>query len=143
MLHAHGIVRQALRLRHRLLFACCVMFCSSLLRAEPSQPPSVSINLVGHDGLTQKLSSSLKRKVSTDRSLVLHESPKSSDYVVTSDTNVYWDTLEGKTIIIYHVKLLRDGLVEGDKVGACFENRIGKCTTDIINKFRNIILHSR
>jgi hypothetical protein len=124
-----------------LLGAICVTFAIpfAVKAGESRSGIPVAVKLVGDDALTQALSSAVKSKVSSSKSLALSQDLTSDTFVISSDTNVNWDILLGKTVIIYHVQLTKAGHLTGDKVGVCFEKQADKCASDIVNQFGRIM----
>lgn len=144
MSHAHRFTHQAMRLRPVLCFTLATLACFSPLRAEQGGPRvPVSINLRGDDGLTQKLSYHLKQKVNNDRRLALQRSDEAPAFTITSDTGVSTDALDGRKVIIYHVKLYDKHKLVGDMVGVCYEKNVPKCADNIISRLIPIIWLSR
>lgn len=123
-----------------LAIAC--LYHSPANAQQQNHRASVSIELVGDDGLTQMLSDALNRKVINNRNLNLTNKENSKLFIISSETNVKWDILSGKTVLIYHVLLKKDGSILGDKVGVCFEKQVNKCASDIIGNFAGIVLLS-
>lgn len=140
MFNADRLSYTGLQLGGYIGIIIALLSCSSLSEAEQVQSSiSVSVELAGDDGLTQTLSSAIKKKVVADKRLAIRQPSEHPKFTISSETNVNWDTLLRKNIIIYHVKLLKGGHVYGDKVGACFEKQVEKCANDIVSQFALIM----
>ena len=92
----------------------------------------VALQLVGDDGLTQKLSYSLKKTLSKHPALRLATASDQRTVTIESDTNVGWDKLAGRTVVIYTV-YVHSREERGEPVtGVCFETAMSKCAKDIL-----------
>lgn len=114
-----------------LLVACA---SQSLARADLDLP-SVAIDLVGDDGLTQALSIELRNAVSRTKTLRLAPLGSASKYSVKSDTNVDGLDFNGQSYLVYNVYLMSNSVVISHKSGRCLENKPGMCAQQIVDQF--------
>lgn len=96
----------------------------------------VTLDLVGDDGLTQKLSTAIQKGLEHDPALRLATAVDHDAVSVTSDSNVNWDKLGGRTVVIYTVHVFRGKSPGEPSVGICYESGMAKCATAIIRLAR-------
>lgn len=100
---------------------------------------SVSVELAGDDGLTQSLSHALKEEIKKNSDIAHSKAEVDRNFIITSDSNIDSDTLEGREVMIYRVQLHRGNRLIGAKVGVCYERQPTKCAADIVRQFARII----
>lgn len=96
----------------------------------------VSVNLVGDDGLTQKLSVGIETALKHDPDLRPAVAGDRNIVSITSDGNVDWDKLDGRTVVIYTVHVFHGSESGEPSVGICYESGIKKCVSDILRLAR-------
>ena len=92
----------------------------------------VALRLVGDDGLSQNLYVALRDGLRAHRRLRLADSSTEAVVTIRSDTNVGWDRLGGRLIVIYTVFVGRGDDGAGPHTGICYERRMSKCVNDIL-----------
>lgn len=102
----------------------------------PADRIPVALRLTGDDGLTQTLRLGLERALQKDP--VFHLGTRADRDVISieSDSNVAWDKLSGRTVVIYTVYIFRGGIRGTPHTGICYENGISKCVSAIIRLAR-------
>lgn len=91
---------------------------------------------MGDDGLTQSLSDTLKQALKKNSALRLAVVSDSDVVSVTNDSNLDWDKLDGRTVIIYTVHVFRGQDRGESNVGICYEGEMTKCVNAIIRLAR-------
>jgi hypothetical protein len=97
----------------------------------PAQRVPVSVELVGDDGLTQNLHVALEQGLRAHPHLRLADNAGEAMVTIRSETNVEWDRLDGRLVVIYRVFVGR-GENEMERIGICYERRMSKCVNDIL-----------
>lgn len=99
----------------------------------------VAVRIVGDDGLSQKFRTTLVSQLLGDGKLRLANDGDHPVLSIESDSNVEWDRLGGRTVVIYTVHLA----IAGDRgpriVGICYEKAMAKCAKDILRRARATI----
>ena len=99
--------------------------------APPSQRVPVNVMLVGDDGLTQGLEASLEAGLRSHPNLRL-AADKEPRLTISSRTNVGWDNLGGREVVIYTV-FIGPGLLADEPItGICYQTAMSKCARDIL-----------
>ena len=96
----------------------------------------VSVNLVGDDGLTQNLHVSLEHGLRKHPNLRLATAEERAALSIQSDTNVRWDELGGRKVVIYTVYVSKGDYRGSPTSGVCFERQMSKCVKDILRLVR-------
>jgi hypothetical protein len=92
----------------------------------------VVVELTGDDGLTQKLSDALRKALGTHPRLRVAAATDQRVVTIESDTNVGWDKLDGRAVLIYTI-YVHSAEERGEPVtGVCFESAMTKCVKDIL-----------
>jgi hypothetical protein len=91
----------------------------------------VAIRLVGDDGLTQKLTWALENELQRNALLRLATPTERGFVSIESDSNVNWDKLNGRTVIIYTVYVSGGDKRGPPHTGICYETQISKCVSAI------------
>lgn len=99
--------------------------------AEPLRTP-VSVDLVGDDGLTNKLRDSIETALKNNLDLRPAVAGDRNIVSITSGSNVDWYKLGGRTVVIYTVHVFHGGGSGEPNVGICYESGINKCVSDIL-----------
>lgn len=97
----------------------------------------VKIRLVGDDGLTQKLAAGLRNHLLRSSILRPATSADRDAVSIESDSNVDWDELSGRTVLIYTVYVFRAEKRGAPRTGICYENGVSKCV-DAITRLARI-----
>jgi hypothetical protein len=104
--------------------------------ATPADPPTrrvpVDVQLVGDDGLSQNLSWALTQRLRRHPHLRPAESSDASVLTIRSDSNVGWDRLDGRLVVIYTVFVGRGDGGTVSHTGICYERQMSKCVNDIL-----------
>src|SRR4051812_7887551 len=116
--------------------ACAAPFL--VLAEKPPTRIRVGVELTGDDGLTQKLSNEIAKYIQRVPGLQT-VGYGTGDFVIASGSNVNWDTLDGKKVIIYRVALRKGDEPLTEAVGVCFERRPQDCAKKIIARFKGIM----
>jgi len=105
----------------------------ALLASGPQQADRipVAIRLVGDDGLTQRLLSGIEDDLRVNPKLRLANADDRNTIAIESDSNVGWDELSGRTVVIYTVYVYRGENRGAPKTGICYESDIPKCAKAI------------
>ncbi len=98
----------------------------------PKRRVPVDVRLVGDDGLTQNLSASLQEGLRSHQRLRLTNSSDEAAVTIRSKSNVGWDKLGGRNVVIYTVYVSRGGAVAEPVTGVCYERAMSKCVKDIL-----------
>ncbi|MGI8405689.1 MAG: hypothetical protein ACR2OE_13170 [Thermomicrobiales bacterium] len=98
----------------------------------PGQRVSVDLRLTGDDALSQKLAVSLENGLRKHRSLTLARSSEEADLTISSKTNVRWDKLGGRVVLIYTVFVGPALNADEPITGVCYQNAVSKCVKDIL-----------
>lgn len=125
------------RLRLIAAFMGAMSLGAAVFANAESDPATVYIALTGDDGLTQKLQASLEIYVSKRPNLRLSQRGAAATFIIGSATNVDWDSLNGKTVIIYRVFLIKSDKKIAERTGVCFERKVSKCAKDIVTRFES------
>jgi hypothetical protein len=118
------------------LLALTSLLLATSSGATPADPPTrrvpVNVQLTGDDGLSQNLSWALEERLRTHPHLRLAESSGESVVTIRSDSNVGWDRLAGRIVVIYTVFVGRSGGGAEPVTGICYERQMSKCVNDIL-----------
>lgn len=101
-----------------------------------SGPPTidripVELRLIGDDGLTQKLVVALEKDLQASATLRPASEADRNIVFIESDSNVQWDELGGKSVIIYTVHVFPSYGRGVTRTGICYESGISKCVKEI------------
>lgn len=102
----------------------------------PTDRIPVALRLTGDDGLTQTLRVGLEHALQKDSLLRLGTRGDRDVISIESDSNVGWDKLSGRTVVIYTVYIFRGGSRGTPHTGICYENGISKCVSAIVRLAR-------
>ena len=98
----------------------------------PKQRFPVIVLLVGDDGLTQSLRSFLQEGLRKYPTLRLAGTSGEARLTISSKSNVGWDNLGGRDVLIYTV-FVSPALIANEPItGICYQNRLSKCVNDIL-----------
>nr|WP_315587419.1 hypothetical protein [Sphingomonas psychrotolerans] len=97
----------------------------------------VTIRLVGDDALTQRLRNGLESDLQRNSTLRLASSVDRDVIYIESNSNVDWDELGGRTVVIYTVYVFRGDNRGAPHTGICYERGISKCV-DAITRLARI-----
>jgi hypothetical protein len=106
--------------------------CWPISADPPARRVPVSVQLAGDDGLTQRLSAALRDGLRMHPRLRPAEGSDEAALTIRSDSNVGWDRLGGRLVVIYTVYVGRSGDGTSPHVGICYERRLSKCVNDIL-----------
>jgi hypothetical protein len=99
----------------------------------------VRVSLVGDDGLTNKLRDSLELAIEQRRHLRVASSDENPALAIVSESNVDWEKLAGRVVVIYTVYVSSEEAKHVRLTGACFDNDIDKCANDIVERSSRFI----
>ncbi len=138
---ANRVDYYTLQLKQLLVVICFFLFSNYLANAAMANPAvGIAVNLTGDDALSQELSFALRKKITADKRFILLKIIDNPEFIVTSASNVNYDVLAGKGVVIFHVKLQKKGGIIGDTIGICYKSELNKCANNILNRFSPIIL---
>ena len=120
----------------KMVIAVAALLASSahgtlLAQVKDARSP-VTIRLVGDDGLTQKLALSLEEAAAKSSKVRLADPTERSAVFVESDTNVVSDTLGGRSVLIYAVRVRGADGIAAPVTGVCYERAVTKCMVAIM-----------
>lgn len=121
--------------------ACGVPFFA--MAEEPTTRILVRVELTGDDGLTQRLSSEIIKYIGKEPILQTASEDGEADFSIISDSNVNWDKLGRKTVVIYRVALHRGAEPVSEAVGVCLETRLSDCAKNIVTRFKGVMATHR
>jgi hypothetical protein len=100
---------------------------------EPPKPRvPVLVQLTGDDGLTQKLSDSLEQGLRKHPRLRLASTAGEAVVTIRSESNVGWDKLSGRLVVIYTLYIDKGEPADEPITGICYEIGMAKCVKDIL-----------
>jgi hypothetical protein len=105
----------------------------------PDARAPVRINLVGDDGLTNKLREALESAIGERAHLRVASSDEHPELSIESESNVDWDRLAGQVVVIYTVYVSSKEAKRVRLTGACFDKDIAKCARDIVERSARFI----
>jgi hypothetical protein len=87
---------------------------------------------VGDDGLSQNLRVALQEGLRSHRTLRLADPGGEAVLTIRSESNVGWDRLGGRVVVIYDIFVDRGERESGSRIGICYERQMSKCVNDIL-----------
>lgn len=109
-----------------------LLSAGSFVTPAPLRRVPVAVELVGDDGLTQRLSGFLQDGLRRHKNLRLAISSDNAALTIRSRSNVGWDKLGGQTVLIYTFYVGKAGERSEPITGVCYERAMSKCVNDIL-----------